>query len=150
MDNIANCGLNCNACSFRIACVDKDSRHLQPMPNKYESSKSADITKISPCPGCKLDSDCGDCKIKDCITEKNNNSDSMLHNCSECTQFPCNLFKDFSDDGIPHHFEALKNLEYIKANGINDFIEREQAKWTCDKCHKKLSWYLTACPDCSN
>lgn len=148
MDNIAYCGINCNACSFRVSCQDKDTRHLQPMPEKYEASKSADVASIAPCPGCKFENDCGDCRIKACITAKNRAGSAHFDHCSDCGEFPCELILSFSDDGIPHHLDARKNLEYIRENGMQSFLEREHAKWICPDCGKKLSWYLTTCPDC--
>lgn len=149
MDNIAYCGLNCDACSFKVSCEDKDSRHLQFLPKKYENCKSADVTAITPCPGCKHDRTCGDCPLKDCITAKNRSREVSLHNCSGCEEFPCALLLSFAHDGIPHHLDAVKNLESIRANGMQAFLERERSKWFCPKCRKKLSWYLAACPDCN-
>ncbi len=145
---ISYCGLNCNACSFRVAIEDKDARHLQPMPSKYDGAKGMDVNAEEPCPGCQFDNTCGDCAIKDCIVEKNVTRQTPLLHCGECESFPCTLIENFANDGIPHHSAAIRNLHRIQEIGLTAFIDEENTVRQCPTCGKRLSWYLCDCPDC--
>lgn len=148
MSLLACCGINCEACSFKLAREDNDARHLQPMPSEYDDSKSANVSEITPCPGCKGDSECGDCKIKDCFMEKAKTNTDWI-SCADCDDFCCETLIEFAHDGIPHHFDAIENLKFIKEQGLYKFANEQDKKFICKSCGKKLSWYLTVCPDCN-
>ena len=148
---IACCGIFCDACSFRVPCLDRDRRHLLPMPEKYREAKTAPVEtgEIPPCPGCgkEEDGECGPCDIKTCFTEKAEQNPSW-QTCADCAQFPCRILGDFESDGIPHHRQGVETLRAIRRQGW-EFVRRElEKRYTCPACGKRLSWYMTDCPDC--
>jgi len=136
---LAYCGLYCGACSFKVAFDEKNKQHIKDMPSKYDKYKDAELEF---CPGCRLDSQCGSCKIRACAKAKN------LTNCSECVDFPCTILKDFNDDGMPHHAGCITNLKMIKEKGIDYFMNYQEKHWTCT-CGAKTSWYLQNCTRCN-
>lgn len=144
MDNInkdiAYCGLYCPQCSFRVAYETQRREHLLNMPEKYSVYKMEDLNNLK-CIGCKKDDFCGDCEIKKCAEPRN------INHCGECNDFPCSIIKDFSNDGIPHHKEAFKNLQFIQAKGFNNFIVQIEQDVIC-QCGGRLSWYLDSCIYC--
>lgn len=138
-DLIAYCGLYCGACSFKVAYDDNDVRHLEVMPAKYDRYKTEELEF---CPGCRLENQCGDCKIRDCAISKN------LEHCGVCTDFPCELIQNFNDDGIPHHGACISNLKNLQELGSDLWLKEQAEKWVCE-CGAKLSVYLTECLRCS-
>ena len=138
--NIAYCGIYCSECSFKVAYETQNIEHLFSMPEKYEKFKKTALEDCK-CLGCKQENICGDCEIKDCAISKN------LEHCGECLDFPCKLVTNFANDGMPHHKSAFENLEYIRNNGMKEFLNKMNEYIYCD-CGAKLSWYLTKCLNC--
>ena len=42
----------------------------------------------------------------------------------------------------------LENLNYIKDNGIEKFIDNEKSRWECHKCGNIVSVHRTECQKC--
>jgi len=42
----------------------------------------------------------------------------------------------------------IENLEYIRDNGINKFLEREQEKWRCPECGEVICCHNGVCFNC--
>lgn len=140
---VAYCGLYCDACCFRVAVRDLDGRHFMNLPEKYVWAKDMALDAEPPCPGCKAeDSQCSECKIRNCAKEKG------LTNCSQCDSFPCGLIADFCGDSIPHHGAVIGNLMRLGQVGEDAWLEEQRAMWICG-CGKALSWYMKKCPDCA-
>lgn len=137
---LAYCGLYCGACSFKVAFDEKSREHIKNMPEKYDQYKNA---KLEFCPGCRLDNQRGDCKIRNCAISK-----GLIH-CGECTDFPCVTLKTFNDDGMAHHADCIPNLKMIKEKGMDWFLDHQEKYWTCS-CGAKTSWYLKNCVKCKN
>lgn len=133
---IAYCGLYCGACSFRQAYQENDRKHIEAMPSCYDHLKN---NPLEYCPGCRLENNCGECKIRDCAIEKNHN------HCGECSYFPCDKIITFNTDGKPHHSETLDNLKLLNEVGEKSWLEYMDKKWACSKCGARLSWYLKSC-----
>ncbi|AKA70399.1 DUF3795 domain-containing protein [Clostridium scatologenes] len=136
---IAYCGLYCGACSFRVAFEDNDRNHIEHMPMYYNYLKNKPLEF---CPGCRLENKCGECTIRDCAIEK------KVEYCSQCNDFPCDKLKKFSNDGKPHHGEAISNLNMLKEIGEKKWLDLMKEKWTCSKCGSKYSWYYKKCTKC--
>ena len=136
--SLAYCGLYCGACSFKVAFDEKDKSHIAQMPAKYDALKNAPLQF---CPGCRLDSQCGPCAIRDCAKAR------KVTHCGGCADFPCDKINKFNDDGMPHHGEAIANLKEIASLGEPAWLELQKKKWSC-ACGAKLSWYLKSCPKC--
>lgn len=132
---IACCGLYCGACSFRLAAEEQNAAHLQAMPSEYDRWKAGPLEH---CPGCRLENQCGQCAIRDCVMGKG------LNDCSQCGQFPCEILKAFNNDGKPHHGEVLQNLELLRQLGEGQWLEYMRKKWTCG-CGVRKSWYYAGC-----
>jgi hypothetical protein len=135
---LAYCGLYCGACSFKVAFDEKSREHIKNMPAKYDQYKNAELEF---CPGCRLDSQHTDCKIRNCALSKG------LTHCGGCTDFPCAILKAFNDDGMPHHAGCIPNLKMIKEKGTDSFLDHQEKYWTCS-CGAKTSWYLQNCTLC--
>ena len=42
----------------------------------------------------------------------------------------------------------IENLENIKKNGVQEFLEKENAKWKCEKCGGKICCHNGLCFNC--
>ena len=122
---IAPCGMNCGICKY------------------YYREKNN-------CPGCNGPDDNKskyllDCKIVKCDIRKNNESGF----CYECPDIPCtrlkNLDKRYSSK---YHMSMLENLNFIKENGIDAFLEKEKQKWKCPKCGGIVTCHGGMCLSC--
>ncbi len=135
---VAYCGLYCGACSFRVAFLENDRRHVQAMPAKYDEYKGA---ALEPCAGCRREgSSCGH-GIKECARGRG------LAHCGECDEFPCEHCRRFSHDGIPHHAGTNRNLERLREIGAAEWAEEQRRHWTCE-CGTLRSWYVDSCLRC--
>ncbi|MGI5958918.1 MAG: DUF3795 domain-containing protein [Massiliimalia sp.] len=116
---IAPCGMNCALCQA------------------YQG-------KGLPCYGCGNGGErksCKNCTIANC-----NHKDRF---CFECEQYPCkrlsNLDKRYREK---YHMSMLKNLEEIKADGIDAFLKHQKEKYTCPVCGQLVSVHRSACIYC--
>ena len=110
------------------------------MPAKYDKFKSEPLG--TPCGGCKADPDgCGDCAIRTCAQGRG------LSHCGLCADHPCARLNEFANDGMPHHAEAVAGLKAIAREGEEAWAARQEKRWRC-RCGARLSWYLSACPEC--
>lgn len=141
MGNIAYCGLNCEACSFRRAALERDAAHLAGLPDGYAHAKATPIAELELCSGCKADRDPGNCEMKKCAMAKGYST------CADCPDMPCKELAGFCADAeVPHH-NTLDNLRRIREIGEEAFEREQESRWRC-ACGRKLSWYLTDCQDC--
>ena len=119
----ASCGMNCLVCYV----------HLK---------------KKKPCNGClgnEIDKPdrCKTCKIKVCAITKGHKY------CFECSDFPCkeivNMEKSYNKR---YAASLLENAGYVKENGIEKFMAKEQEKWKCPKCEGVISLHDGVCSEC--
>ena len=147
-DLVGVCGLYCGACGIYRATRDNDEEKLEEFARGLSAKTgyqfSVDDVR---CDGClvngRLDLWCRKCQIRVC--EK---LQSSKERCSDCVEFPCTQLTDFRDDGMNHHSEITDNLEQIKKNGVDVWVEYEEKRWTCPECKTNLSWYDPNCPGC--
>ena len=133
------CGLYCRACEIYQARQREDEDKIQSLSDEMGLAEEA-----IRCQGCgQLTARCfgRDCSIKACAEERN------LRYCSECQEFPCRDLQQFSL-GSPHHTDCIKALMYIKEQGPEEYEERIQKRWTCEKCGGSITWYARQCPTC--
>lgn len=133
---LAYCGIYCEQCSARTACLEQDAKHLEHFPAKYKRERF-DLSDYD-CEGCKGRNLCGPCRIKDCATAGN------IISCAECGDFPCRVLVEFENDGIPHHRQAVENLRTIREHGLETWFANIQPPLRCH-CGERQSWYYT-CP----
>ena len=110
-------------------------KHLETAPYPFEKIRLEDCA----CGGCKLDTTCEPCVIKACANER------PIHSCAECEAFPCEHIETFRNDGKPHHFDGVANLERIRTQGIEAWFAALEPELTCS-CGQRLTWYY-ACLD---
>jgi hypothetical protein len=112
MNMIAYCGLNCEACCFRVAALEKDLGHLKHAPERYAKYIPGSVDELEPpCPGCKSDDASCSCQMKPCAVSKG------FSTCAECPDMPCEKLAAFCGDGAPHHGFVVENLKRIREVG---------------------------------
>ena len=119
----APCGMNCMVCYRHCA-------------------------RKKPCSGC-LNGDqekpdhCRKCKIKDCAREK------LLSYCFECPAHPCGLIKNLEKSYNNRYWASLtENSGFVQAHGLERFMERQKAKYTCPRCGGIISIHDRECSEC--
>ena len=127
---VAPCGMNCAVCSGYVA-----GQH---------DVKSIGI-RMPYCTGCRpRDKKCAFLKKKCRLL-----LDGDVKYCYECEDFPCERLEHL-DRRYRTHFRMsmIKNLEYIRDNGINKFLEKEQEKWKCPTCSGVICCHNGICFEC--
>lgn len=130
-DLIAPCGMNCNLCSayqFRENDLNKQGFHK------------------SYCPGCIP-------RGKNC-THLNNWCELLgkgkIRFCFECDKYPCKRLKALDKRyREKYHMSMIDNLNYIRENGIERFLIKEEIKWRCPKCGGTICCHNGLCLNCS-
>ncbi len=119
----APCGMNCKVCYKH--CYTK-----------------------KPCDGClKTDEGkpehCRKCKIKDCVKLKG------VSYCYECSEYPCKLIKNLEKSYNTRYGASLvKNSHFVKANGLDTFMEQQKRRYTCPNCGGIISIHDSECSEC--
>jgi len=122
---IAPCGMNCGIC----------------MAYLREKNK---------CPGCNSEdkdkpASCRECIIKNCQTINNNVSGF----CHECPDYPCRRLKQLDKRyRTKYRMSMVENGEYIRVNGMEKFLEKENEKWKCPECGGVISCHNGICYGC--
>ena len=127
---IAPCGMNCGICSGYLAF-------------KY-NVKSKGV-RMPYCIGCRpRDKQCAFLK-KRC----NLLLEGKVQYCYECEDFPCTRLQHL-DKRYRSNFRMsmLENLEYIRENGIEQFLLKEEEKWKCPECGATICCHNGICFNC--
>jgi hypothetical protein len=97
------------------------------------------------CKGCRpRDRQCAILK-KVCNPLRN----GQVQYCYECSIFPCeNLRKLDNKYAAQFRMSMIDNLEYIRDNGIDRFLEQEQETWRCPECGAVLCCHTGLCFQC--
>jgi len=128
---IAPCGMNCSLCAayqFR----EKDL-------NKHGFRRAY-------CPGClprgKNCTHMGDsCELL---------AKGKLRFCFECEAFPCKRLKSLDKRyRTKYHMSMIENLNFIEENGVEAFLEKEEAKWKCPDCGATICCHNGLCLNCN-
>jgi hypothetical protein len=123
---VAPCGMNCGICTGYLR-------------------------KRKPCMGCagsdvNKPAGCRKCTVTVC--QKRQASVSGF--CYECGSFPCRRIRDLDKRyRAKYYMSMIENLEYIRDNGINDFLKWQDEKWKCPECGGTVSCHTGACVNCS-
>jgi len=126
---IAPCGMNCGLCASYLA-----------MENDL---KKKGIGKTY-CAGCLP-------RGKNCYYKKQCDllGKGLVRFCYDCGDFPCRRLKTLDKRYRTfYHMSMIENLEYIRDNGINKFLEREQEKWRCPECGGVICCHNGICFNC--
>ena len=127
---IAPCGMNCNICSSYLA---------------MKNDVMGQGIKVRGCAGCRprRNKPCSFTKRCDLLKNK------QVKFCYECSQFPCEKLKSLDRRYVAHyHMSEIENLNYIKENGMEKFLEREGEKWRCPECGGVISCHNGICYSC--
>lgn len=122
--------MNCSVCSGYLA-------------QKFDVKSKG--VKMPHCTGCRIrDKKCAFLKKK---------CDLLLNNrvsyCYECKDFPCNqLLKIDKRYQTFFRMSIIGNLKYIKENGIDKFLKKEEKKWQCQKCGGAICCHNGLCFNC--
>lgn len=134
------CGIYCGACSIakysETGLADQFATCLRSVPKKELA-----------CSGCKSDTvytGCSTCGLRRCARKK------KIEHCIDCADYPCKSYNRWQTVAkfLPHAHEAPLNLETIKREGVNYWLNAEKKHWECPDCGTPFSWYVTACHNC--
>ncbi len=126
---IAPCGMNCSLCLG----YQREKNHCKGCRNEknimYKTKGSAK------------------CIIKKCELLKNTKSGF----CYDCKDFPCTRLKQLDKRyRNKYNMSMLDNLEYIKENGLKEFVEKENSKWKCSTCNGLICVHRGYCLNCKD
>jgi hypothetical protein len=127
---IAPCGMNCSLCiayQFKENDINKKGFHKSYCPGCIPRGKNC--THMGDC--CEL---LGKGKIRFCF---------------ECEVYPCKRLKALDKRyRTKYHMSMIENLDYIKENGIEEFLKKEEVKWRCRECGGKICCHNGLCLNC--
>ena len=125
---IAACGMNCGLCIG----------HLR---------------EKKPCGGCfKKDDEnkphqCRSCSIVNCELLAKTKSGF----CYECTKYPCTRLKNLDKRyRTKYRMSMIANLNFIRDNGMERFLENEALRWSCPECGEGVSVHRDTCLHCKS
>ena len=124
---IAPCGMNCSICVAFFGYT---------MQGKQRKLK---------CPGCRP-------RGKHCswIKEKCQKlAKHELEYCYECIDFPCETLQDLDRNyRQKYNMSIIDNLNYIKENGPQAFLQAQTEKYTCPSCGSLVCVHTNKCYNC--
>ncbi|MDY0354281.1 MAG: DUF3795 domain-containing protein [Sedimentisphaerales bacterium] len=95
------------------------------------------------CDGClseRIDEYVRQCRFRVCTRNKG------LDFCCHCEDYPCSDLAAFMGDKWPHHWTMEPNLEFIRSQGVAQWLEAQRREWLCPKCGAEIVWYQKQCP----
>jgi len=127
---IAPCGMNCALCGGYLAL-----RH--DLKNKG--------IRMPYCEGCRQrDKKCAFIKKRCGLLP-----DKKINFCFECKDFPCERLKTLDKRYRERYrMSMIENLEFIKKEGVEKFIDREYKKWRCNECGETICCHNGICFNC--
>lgn len=73
----------------------------------------------------------------------------LVRFCHECKDFPCKRLKALDKRyRTKYHLSMIDNLNAIKEQGIEHFLEKEKEKWTCPDCGSTICCHNGLCLTC--
>jgi len=129
--SIAPCGMNCGICSSYLA---------------WKSDVKSKEIRMPYCIGCRpRNKQCAFLK-KRCETLLN----GRVEYCFECESYPCERLRHIDKRYFLSQFRMsmIENLEYIKQNGMEKFLEKEEEKWKCPDCGGVICCHNGICFSC--
>jgi hypothetical protein len=140
------CGIYCGTCPHYVAPRIQDEAYLKE--TSRETGNSAEEIRCDGCLSERVYRDCIDCRhgFRRCAREKN------VTWCFQCADFPCRRLRDFLDihvvNGVSHHAGLIEELQTMKDQGIDAWIEKQEEAGRCGECGKRLYWYELQCSSC--
>ena len=71
--------------------------------------------------------------------------------CYECSDFPCSHLKKI-DKGYRERYNMsmIENLKYIRDNGMDDFLIKQEKKYRCPECGGVICVHNGICYSCKS
>ncbi len=94
------------------------------------------------CDGCRsanVDETVGNCHFRQCARKKE------ITACCFCNEYPCTQMKTFMQDQWPHHWTMEPNLNFIRQNGVEKWLQEQKRQWVCPGCGEEIKWYQKTC-----
>jgi hypothetical protein len=127
---IAPCGMNCALCSGYLALKND-------VKNKG--------IKMIHCQGCRP-------RNKKCAFLKGHCSKltkGEVTFCFECSGFPCDRLRTMDNRyRSRYRMSMIENLNFIKENGMEKFLEDQEKTWKCQSCGELISCHNGLCFNC--
>jgi len=127
---IAPCGMNCGVCTSYLAM--KNDLKKKGFGKKY-------------CPGClPRGKNCAFLKKQCDLLGK-----GLIRFCYDCQDFPCRRLKSLDERyRTKYHMSMIENLNSIKKDGLDKFLEKEASKWRCPECGGVICCHNGICYQC--
>ncbi|UOO36939.1 DUF3795 domain-containing protein [Oscillospiraceae bacterium CM] len=128
---IAPCGMNCSLCiAYQFMERDLNSKGFH---KKY-------------CPGCIP-------RGKNC-THMGDQCDllgkGLVRFCFECKKYPCKRLKSLDTRyRTKYHMSMIDNLDCIKEDGMQTFLQQQEAQWRCRTCGSPICCHNGLCLTCN-
>ena len=127
-DLIAPCGMNCAICSRYLAYVNN--------------------LKRSQCSGCRPQNKRCEYLFEKCDGVNHAPNGNVVY-CFECDQYPCKQIDRMDERYRKNYNISVKeNLESIKNQGIEKFLEDQYQKHHCQRCGGLISIHNRKCFKC--
>jgi len=127
---IAPCGMNCGICSGYLA---------------FKHNVKDKAIRMPYCIGCRP-------RHKKCAFLKKGCDlllNGQLEYCYQCDDFPCKRLCHLDTRyQTLFRMSMVENLEYIKDNGIEKFLEEEEERWKCPQCGATICCHNGICFNC--
>jgi hypothetical protein len=126
---VAQCGMNCGTCVAFFGYTMAGTKRKHPCVGcRTRASLCAFIKK-----GCKR------------IAAK-----EPVEYCFECADFPCEKLAKLDETYAEKYgLSLIQNLRYINTKGMDEFLKREQEKWTCPTCGGAICVHTRRCYTCN-
>lgn len=73
----------------------------------------------------------------------------LIRFCYECKDFPCKRLKALDKRyRTKYHMSMIENLRAIKEHGIENFLRKEDDKWSCPDCGNMICCHNGLCLNC--
>lgn len=130
-DLIAPCGMNCSLCvahQFMEYDINKMGFHKSYCLGCIPRGKNCTYMRDE----CDL---IGKGKIRFCL---------------ECVSYPCKRLQTLDKRyRTKYHMSMIENLNDMKENGIENFLQKEEEKWSCPECGRILCCHNGLCLNCN-
>ncbi|HEY42332.1 MAG TPA: DUF3795 domain-containing protein [Dehalococcoidia bacterium] len=140
------CGLYCGACPVYRVRHDVDRKDAGETLQNLAGQLNVPIEQVT-CAGCLGEGPhspfCSECEIRRCAMTANG-----VTRCADCSKFPCGLLIKFSNDGIPHHRDVMKNIRRQQRVGAYEWCQEVHEQIRCHFCGVSLDWYAKICHRC--
>ena len=141
------CGIYCGTCPSYLAQQQNDIAELEKRAGAMNFT--VEETRCNGCHTDKVMPTCVECRhgFRKCAREHG------VTWCFECVDFPCQRLEDFRhihvENGISHHEHLIDELQYMKDNGMEAWLDKKDREGRCPSCGKLLYWFVRDCPDCN-